>query len=750
MGNWSSFKDGIEYEDIRKFFLNKCKELGLKSKYRNGEITFEDVDSYDYFMGDFSDDGVLSIYYPFTLKKEYFMSNFEDYDEFLAQFVDVYDSAMIEKRLRKTESKKSAKKSLTEKELKMDVWEWGEVKGTDEELCNHIAEYAEEKGIEYMEITEDEFEYLKKDYLKKYKSMKESKDTDFFNAMAKKFNFTKDEIKRYKDKTYISVIGVLFDRIRSVPAHSDEWYNAMNDCWEGIQTAKENGFDVAYEERTYDKIMMTPNYNRESKKSARKSLTEKMLQDICNSWVIGKVKGEFKGRDYCHEGNDYSLYNIANIIEDALRDNYIVEFDGDDKTKTVIFNLINEDGKNVGTLEIFPDERYSAENYEDGFNWEDLNMKEIIKDFEDTLGYKIEYLKSDKRFDYSDRFWYKESKKSDKKSMKETISKSTWGDWIVDKVERVEGFYNGSPNVRPQLINNLIESIGLNANGHILTFDDIAEEITKGVRAYKLKDLDSWHVHLGHNNDGLRVDLNAKVEHFSEVINHNGKYTVVSVYFYVDEQGTNKEYDFGFVADVLVEINPYIDFVLEESKKSVRKSIKESVKPEIQLMVNNIIDELIGEYSSKEWDSLSEMEKWDIVTRKYYSFGGKIRYVSEVRDLVIENMNHPFNVVFESKKSMKKSLKESKDSDFFNGIAKEYHFSKDEKTRYKDKTHISAIGVLFDRINDAIKIYGRNSDEEYNALNDCWSVITSAKQNGWNVDYEEDKWNKIAGLPNYH
>ena len=173
MGNWSSFKDGIEYEDIRKFFLNKCKELGLKSKYRNGEITFEDVDSYDYFMGDFSDDGVLSIYYPFTLKKEYFMSNFEDYDEFLAQFVDVYDSAMIEKRLCKTESKKSARKSLTEKELKMDVWEWGDVKGTDEELCNHIAEYAEEKGIEYMEITEDEFEYLKKDYLKKYKSMKE-------------------------------------------------------------------------------------------------------------------------------------------------------------------------------------------------------------------------------------------------------------------------------------------------------------------------------------------------------------------------------------------------------------------------------------------------------------------------------------------------------------------------------------------------------------------------------------------------
>ena len=193
-----------------------------------------------------------------------------------------------------------------------------------------------------------------------------------------------------------------------------------------------------------------------------------------------------------------------------------------------------------------------------------------------------------------------------------------------------------------------------------------------------------------------------------------------------------------------------------ESKKSARKSIKESVRPEIQRMVNRIIDDLIGEYSSKEWDRLSDDEKFDIIENKYdfyyeFYFNKKnSKDLLEIEDLVIENMNHPFNVVFESKKSMKKSLKESKDSDFFNGIAKEYHFSKDEKTRYKNKTHISAIGVLFDRINDAIKIYGRNSDEEYNALNDCWSVITSAKQNGWNVDYEEDKWNKIAGLPNYH
>lgn len=104
--------------------------------------------------------------------------------------------------------------------------------------------------------------------------------------------------------------------------------------------------------------------------------------------------------------------------------------------------------------------------------------------------------------------------------------------------------------------------------------------------------------------------------------------------------------------------------------------------------------------------------------------------------------------IYESKKSIKESW-DSENKAFFDGIAKKYHFTKDEKNRYKDKTYISAIGVLFDRISNAIKTYGRNSDEEYNTLNDCWEVISSSKQNGWDVDYEEDKWNKIAMMPNF-
>lgn len=98
-----------------------------------------------------------------------------------------------------------------------------------------------------------------------------------------------------------------------------------------------------------------------------------------------------------------------------------------------------------------------------------------------------------------------------------------------------------------------------------------------------------------------------------------------------------------------------------ESKKSARKSLKESLNSDIKLMVNRIVDDLIGEYTSKEWDSLSANEKFDIIRIKYFTYEGKSKYLSEVRDLVIENMNHPFDIVFESNKSAKKSLKESVD-----------------------------------------------------------------------------------------
>ena len=220
----------------------------------------------------------------------------------------------------------------------------------------------------------------------------------------------------------------------------------------------------------------------------------------------------------------------------------------------------------------------------------------------------------------------------------------------------------------------------------------------------------------------------------------------------------SKENPFGY--SKISHFNFFKKFDWIESKKSARKSLKEGIN-----------DELIATSSDGETTLyLSDERQANHGKDPHYEFklgenGYFTRYVrcddNRCENVVLDWIKE-FNLdiskseiskiikLHESNKSAKKSLKESKDSDFFNGIAKEYHFSKDEKTRYKDKTYISVIGVLFDRINNAIKMFGRNSDEEYKALSDCWDVIQSAKQNGWNVDYEENKWNKIAGLPNYH
>ena len=178
---------------------------------------------------------------------------------------------------------------------------------------------------------------------------------------------------------------------------------------------------------------------------------------------------------------------------------------------------------------------------------------------------------------------------------------------------------------------------------------------------------------------------------------------------------------------------------LHESKKFVRKSLKEGI--DVKIVYS---DDTPSEYI----DDVTHNDILEIIEESPEVY--KIFDISGSKKKLVWSDEYGFERAYESKKSARKSMKEGKDSAFYDGIAKEFHFSKDEKNRYKDKTYISAIAVLFDRINNAIKTYGRNSDEEYNALNDCWEVISSAKQNGFNVDYDEDRWNKIAGLPNYH
>ena len=231
----------------------------------------------------------------------------------------------------------------------------------------------------------------------------------------------------------------------------------------------------------------------------------------------------------------------------------------------------------------------------------------------------------------------------------------------------------------------------------------------------------------------------------------------------------SKENPFGYSKILYFEFFKKFDWI--ESNKSTRKSIKES-KVDFQSVIDKVIPKEYAKnkntykYALSCVESLYNEDEYDSDSAKVYFLNCYISdsFPSWVDELGEEEIDAFANALYdgtmkwsdidsswlESKKFVRKSIKEGKDSAFYDGIAKEFHFSKDEKTRYKDKTYISAIAVLFDRINNAIKTYGRNSDEEYNALNDCWEVISSAKQNGFNVDYDEDRWNKIAGLPNYH
>ena len=197
-----------------------------------------------------------------------------------------------------------------------------------------------------------------------------------------------------------------------------------------------------------------------------------------------------------------------------------------------------------------------------------------------------------------------------------------------------------------------------------------------------------------------------------------------------------------------------------ESKKSSRKCLKEGINDE--LIATSFDGETTLYLSDERQANHGKDPHYEFKLGENGYFTRYIRCDDERCENIVLDWIKEFDLdiskseiskiikLHESKKFVRKSLKEGKDSAFYDGIAKEFHFSKDEKTRYKDKTYISAIAVLFDRINNAIETYGRNSDEEYNALNDCWEVISSAKQNGFNVDYDEDRWNKIAGLPNYH
>ncbi len=121
---------------------------------------------------------------------------------------------------------------MTEKKIKMDVWEWGDIKGTDERLCDNIVSYAEENDIEYMEITEEEFNNLKNKYL-----MKTYGNKGVFNKKSiKEANNLKKSYKIIEDGLYDIMAN---DTVR------EEFNDIFNAMGKGVYRSVDEMFEVS-------------------------------------------------------------------------------------------------------------------------------------------------------------------------------------------------------------------------------------------------------------------------------------------------------------------------------------------------------------------------------------------------------------------------------------------------------------------------------------------------------------------------
>lgn len=322
----------------------------------------------------------------------------------------------------------------------------------------------------------------------------------------------------------------------------------------------------------------------ESKKAIKnKDITEGMYFDADSNvgavnefkaWSSGKLKKSLK------ESKIVTQYKGNNPHKHW--------YDGDER-------FIKEDSKYI-YVEKFVQDQF-------GSGWTDvykIDKKDVIKAEVDKDGYlhywtksARDYMKNSPEFDFgfegNDVF----------ESLEEDIQKSTWGKWVVDKVYNVYGFFNGE-EVNGKVIDNLLNKLGIDTD-----FDTVKNEIIRGIKSYKLGDLDYWAIHIGHGANGNRFDIHGRVAFSSELTQLIDKDGTVTVYFDVQEQGED-EWNFGFIADVGVKVRPVIDTNLVESlkdeygfgcayesKKSARKSITEMFGEEE--LVGDFVDFLIYE-----------------------------------------------------------------------------------------------------------------------------------------------------------
>ena len=214
--------------------------------------------------------------------------------------------------------------------MKMDVWQWGDVKGVDEELCNNLALFAEDNKIDCMNMTEKEFVDLKNEYLMKNygnkgvfskKSLKESKKFHYGEEIIKfldKYGYNKcgEDFEQKKDYSTVTYMYAIPKGMRPQTPYVEFTVDADNDAFifgeyftdgrKGYSTEFDSVEDLEYfvSNANYSNVDLT-----ESKKSA-KSLKESKasLHEDNVEYGVERIRNKVKGSDITYYFDDEDCF----------------------------------------------------------------------------------------------------------------------------------------------------------------------------------------------------------------------------------------------------------------------------------------------------------------------------------------------------------------------------------------------------------------------------------------------------------
>lgn len=208
--------------------------------------------------------------------------------------------------------------------MKMDVWQWGDVKGVDEELCNNLALFAEDNKIDCMNMTEKEFVNLKDEYLMKNygnkgvfskKSLKESKKFHYGEEIIKfleKYGYNKrgEDFEQNKDYSTVTYMYAIPHGMRPQTPYVEFTVDADNDAFifgefftdgrKGYSTEFDSVEDLEYfvSNANYSNVDLT------EKKSSRKSLKEGINDELIATSSDGETTLYLSDERQANHGKD--------------------------------------------------------------------------------------------------------------------------------------------------------------------------------------------------------------------------------------------------------------------------------------------------------------------------------------------------------------------------------------------------------------------------------------------------------------